>query len=264
MRILKKVIAVFLTLMMIFSFAASAEDAYMGFSVPDGWYVFSRDMEDKDLLRRLDTSKQEINKMLDNANCEYILANPQKNCEICVTVRSSELSDELFNLAEWGNEHIIENLRSIIVDGFSVKGFNYNEAGIVISDFPQMKFVTVPGSVFYDDRKHAILFGGTVVNGSAIGFTMHIDGDEVSDEDISIMQEMAQTVTFTRIKDRGEKSEQAQTEEKSQTALEFMVGGFVAIIVVVFCVYMIDRLKNKDDEEEVITTEETQEKVEEE
>ena len=131
-----------------------AEDAYMGFSVSDGWYVFSRDMKDTEFLKSLDLTTAEVNEILDNSGCRYLLSNPAKDCEIYVKVSENDLSYDLYNLAEQTNEHLMENLRKILYDGFTMKGLNYNDAGVVISDYPQMKFVTVPGSTFYDDKKH--------------------------------------------------------------------------------------------------------------
>ena len=259
---MKRLAGVILAVMMMLGVGCTtyAQDAYMGFSVSEEWYVFSRDMNDTELLKSLDLTPTQVNEALDNSGCSYLLSNPAKDCEIYVKVNENDLSYELYNLAEQTNEYLIDNLRNILYDGFSMKGLNYNEAGVIISDYPQMKFVTVPGSTFYDDRKHGIVFGGTVVNGSAIGFTMYLENEDVRDEDIATMQEVASTVTFTVIKDKSEDSPQASVEEESQNALEFMVGGFGAIVVIVFCVYMIERLRHKDKEEE--PTEEKGEKVE--
>lgn len=250
---MKRLAGVILSVIMMISVggAAFAEDAYMGFSVSSEWYVFSHDMTDTELLKSLDLTAAEVNETLDNSGCKYLLSNPTKDCEIYVKVNENDLSYELYNLAEQSNEYLMDNLRNILYEGFSMKGLNYNDGGVTISDYPQMKFVTVPGSTFYDDRKHGIVFGGTVVNGSAVGFTMYLEGEEVSDEDIAAMQEVARTVTFTVIKDKSEDSPQAVIQEESQNALEFMVGGFGAIIVIVFCVYMIERLRHKDEEEEI-------------
>ena len=240
---------------------AFAEDAYMGFSVSEDWYVFSCDMNDTELLKSLDLTVSEVNDTLEKSGCKYLLSNPKKNCEIYVKVSENDSSYELYNLAEHTNEYLMDNLRRILYDGFVMKGLNYNDAGVTISDYPQMKFVTVPGSTFYDDRKHGIVFGGTVVNGSAVGFTMYLKGEEASDEDVAIMQEVARTVTFTIIKDKSEDSPQSVIQEESQNALEFMVGGFAALILIVFCVYMIDRLRHKDKEEEVAENKEDEKSV---
>ncbi len=249
---MKRLLGVILAVIMALSTGIEifAEDAYMGFSVSQGWYVFSRDMNDADLLKSLDLSVSQVNEILDNSGCEYLLSNPEKDCEIYVKVDKTELAYELYNLAEHQNEYLMDNLRNILYDGFSVKGLNYNDAGVTISDYPQMKFVTIPGSTFYDDRKHGIVFGGTVVNGSAVGFTMYLENEEARDEDIAVMQEVANTVTFTVIKDKKDDSPQEIVEEESQNALEFMVGGFGAIIIIVFCVLMIEKIRHKDKEDE--------------
>ena len=240
------------------SFCVFAEDAYMGFSVSEDWLVFSRDMKDAELLKSIDMSASEVNEILQNSGSEYLLVNPSKNRDIYVKVNSNDSSYEYFNFKESTDEHLMQNLRKLVYDAFLLKGFNYNDAGVVITDYPQMKFVTVPGNTFYDDGKKGILFGGTVVNGKAIGFTMYLDSDEAEDEDVALMQEVASTVTFTVIKDKAQVSPEKITEEKSQTALEFMVGGFGAIVVIIICVYVIERMRNKDDD-----TEETTEKIEE-
>lgn len=255
---MKKVLTLVMTmLILITSVSVFAEDAYMGFSVSEEWFVFSRDMKDESLLQSIDMSASRVNEILENSGSDYLLINPSKNRDIYVKVESTDLSYEYFNLKESTDEHLMQNLRELVYDAFLLKGFNYNDAGVVITDYPQMKFVTVPGNTFYDDGKKGILFGGTIVNGKAIGFTMYLDSDEVTDEDVTLMQEVASTVTFTVIKDKSEVSPQKVTEEKSQSAFEFMVGGFGAIVVIIICVYVIERMRHKDeDEQEEIQQEE--------
>ena len=248
---MKKLLTLIITmLILVMGVSVFAEDAYMGFSVSEGWYVFSRDMKDQNLLQSIDMSAAKVNEILENSGSEYLLINPSKNRDIYVKVESNDLSYDYFNLKESTDEHLMENLRELVYDAFLLKGFNYNDAGVVITDYPQMKFVTIPGHTFYDDGKKGILFGGTVVNGKAIGFTMYLDSDEVEDGDVALMQEVASTVTFTVIKDKTEVSPEKVTEEKSQTALEFMVGGFGAIVVIIICIYVIERMRNKDEAEE--------------
>ena len=248
---MKKILTLVIAMLILFtsSVAVFAEDAYMGFSVSEDWFVFSRDMKDESLLQSIDMSASRVNEILENSGSDYLLINPSKNRDIYVKVESTDLSYEYFNLKESTDEHLMQNLRELVYDAFSLKGFNYNDAGVVITDYPQMKFVTVPGNTFYDDGKKGILFGGTVVNGKAIGFTMYLDSDEATDEDVALMQEVASTVTFTVIKDKSEVSPQKVTEEKSQNAFEFMVGGFGAIVVIIICVYVIERMRHKDEDE---------------
>jgi len=252
---MKKILTLIMTMLILVmgTLVAFAEDAYMGFSVSEDWFVFSRDMKDERLLQSIDMSAARVNEILENSGSDYLLINPSKNRDIYVKVESNDLSYEYFNLKESTDEHLMQNLRELVYDAFLLKGFNYNDAGVVITDYPQMKFVTVPGNTFYDDGKKGILFGGTVVNGKAIGFTMYLDSDEATDEDVELMQEVASTVTFTIIKDKSEVSPEKVTEEKSQSAFEFMVGGFGAIVVIIICVYVIERMRNKDEDE----TEET-------
>lgn len=255
---MKKVLTLIITMLILAmsTFSAFATDAYMGFSVSEDWLVFSRDMKDENLLKSIDMSASEVNEILKNSGSEYLLINPSKNRDIYVKVNSNDSSYEYFNFKEATDEQLMQNLRSLVYDAFTLKGFNYNDAGVVITDYPQMKFVTIPGNTFYDDGKKGILFGGTVVNGKAIGFTMYLDSDEVTDEDVALLQEVASTMTFTVIKDKSEVAPEKITEEKSQTALEFMVGGFGAIVVIVVCIYVIERVRNKDEDD-------TEEKIEE-
>lgn len=249
---MKKVFALTIAVLILVmsSLCAFAEDAYMGFSVSEEWFVFSRDMKDENLLKSIDMTASRVNEILENSGSKYLLINPTKNRDIYVKIDDNEVSREYFNFKETTDDNLMKNLRSLVYDAFSLRGFNYNDAGVVISDYPQMKFVTVPGNTFYNDGKKGILFGGTVVNGKAIGFTMYLDSDEVTDEDVALMQEVASTVTFTVIKDKSEASPEKITEEKSQTAFEFLVGGFGAIVVIVVCIYVIERMRNKDEEEQ--------------
>lgn len=258
---MKRVLTLIMTMLILVTGVVSvfAEDAYMGFSVSEDWFVFSRDMKDESLLKSIDMNASQVNEILENSDSEYLLINPSKNRDIYVKVESNDLSYEYFNLKESTDDYLMQNLRELVYDAFLLKGFNYNDAGVVITDYPQMKFVTVPGNTFYDDGKKGILFGGTVVNGKSIGFTMYLDSDEATDDDVALMQEVASTVTFTIIKDKSEVSPQKVTEEKSQSAFEFMVGGFGAIVVIIICVYVIERMRHKDEDE----TEENDVKMEE-
>ena len=258
----------FLIIMIIFTqttvLAYDTPEAYMGFSVTDDWYVFSKDMSDEEVLDALNLTKEEVNEILENSDCKYIIKNKNTESEIYVKTERNELSYEYYNISKTDNAHILENLSNLLSDAFLMEGLNYNPDEVEITDYAQMKFITVLGSTFYDNKEHAIVFGGTIVNGTAIGFTMFLDKKTAEAEDIALLREIASTVSFTVIKDKADDSLKAEKQENIPETFDFIAGGFGAIVIIVFCIYMIEKLRHKenDDEPDDETEEKTDEKEE--
>jgi len=252
---MKKAISLLLLLVMVFFvqttvFSYEVSEAYMGFSVSDEWYVFSRDMKDKDVLDALDLTKDDVNEILKNSGCDYIIKSVKDDSEIYVKTEKNELSYEYYNISEMDNAYISENLEGILNDAFSMKELNYNPEEVVITDYAQMKFITVPGDTFYDGEKHGIVFGGTVVNGSAISFTLFLDKETASEEDILKLKEIASSVSFTAIKEKSDEIKEEVNEETQPDTFDFILGGFGAIVIIVFCICIIEKMRNKDEKEE--------------
>ena len=59
---MKKILTLVIAMLILFtsSVAVFAEDAYMGFSVSEDWFVFSRDMKDESLLQSIDMSASRV------------------------------------------------------------------------------------------------------------------------------------------------------------------------------------------------------------
>ena len=107
-------------------------EAYMGFSVSDQWYVFSKNMTDETLLNTVGLTADEVNEALIKSDCEYFITNPTEDSEIYVKVKKNDLSYELYNILETDDQTIKNDLDRILKDGFSVDGFEYNPESVSI------------------------------------------------------------------------------------------------------------------------------------
>lgn len=249
---MKKLIAAVVLIMTVLTgtFGVRAYDvpeAYMGFSVSEGWYAFSKNMTDTALLEAVDLTADEVNEALVNSDCEYFITNPEENAEIYVKVKKNELSQELYNIIEAEDQMIMDHLDRILKDGFSVDQFEYDPAGVTVTAYPQMKFITVPGTVLYDGAKHGMIFGATFVNGNGIAFMMYLDQETVGEQHLSAFSEIASSVSFTQIKEKGEaQAEDSAQTEIGQSALQYIAGGFGGVALVALILYLIGRIKKSE------------------
>jgi len=233
------------------AFSYASPESYMGFSLSKDWYIFSKDETDAVLLDAVGLTAQEVREHLENSDCEYFITNPKENAEIYVKVQENALSKELFNILETEDQIIQDDIARILQDGFLMDGFLYDAEQVALTAYPQMKFITVPGSVHIDGKTYGLLFGGTFVNGAAISFTMRVDADVVTEQNIKTMQELASTVLFTVIEERNDASiEKAQNSEKPQTAAQYIAGGFGGMLLVALCLYFIGKIRKTERTEE--------------
>lgn len=262
---MKTKVTIFIVLIMIIQcvscFAAAEPDSYMEFSATGDWSIFTKDMEDKELLASVGKSKEEINEILESAGSESMIINRKTLAKIHLKVEKNESSQELWNIQSADDAYIKENLKTIVYDAFSMGAFDYQDEDVTITDYAYMKFLTVNGTVFAEEKAYGVLVGGTVVNGSAMVFTMVTENREPTEEEIKAIDEIAKSISFTVIKDKKEMS-LPEEEQAEKDVFSYILGGFGALVLVIFCVYIITRIKTagKEDEEE---TEEIKEEKEE-
>ncbi len=228
--------------------ASNLPESYMGFSVSKDWYTFSKNMTDTDLLESVDLSAEEVNKALTNSDCEYYIVNPEENAKIYVKVKKNDLSLELYNITEAEDEMILGNLDRILKDGFSMDGFWYDAANATVTEYPQMKFITIPGTVQYDGKTHGMIFGATFVNGNGIAFLMYLEEESVSEQNLSTFSELASSVSFTQIKEKSQVvlEEDAKKTEEKPGKLQYITGGFGALALVALILGLIARMRKPE------------------
>lgn len=245
----KKLMVVVTTLIFlcsnIFSVLAYEEpDAYMGFSVPEQWYVFSKNMTDVALLDAVGLSADDVNRALVKSDCEHLILNPEDNSEIYVKIKKSEIAHELYNLSNVDDEIIQNKLDDILKDGFSVDGFSYEPIDVKIVPYAQMKFVIVPGTVMYNGTSHGLIFGFTITNGSGIGFILYLDKNVAEEDDLNVLTELASSLTFTVIRDKTTDVYWDETDDStSNGALTYITGGFGGIALIALCLYFFHGIK---------------------
>ncbi len=252
----KRMIATILTLFCLCQTAVFAAepptnagtDAYMGFSVSKGWYVLSKNMTDTDMLKKLDLTAEEVNEALIKADCEYFITNPADQAEIYVKTRKNKVSEALYNISTADDEYLKNETGRILSECFSVDGFDYNMEEISVAVYPQMKFVTVPGTVQHSGKQHGMIFGYTFVNGTGVAFIMNLDAAFADEATMFTFQEIASSVSFTQIKEKDENNTGADgsgSEDTAPNPLGYIVGGFAALAMVVLLLYIYNDMKQK-------------------
>ena len=257
---MKKTIAVILALFMMVSvtcmcYAQVAPDAYMELSVTGDWYIFSKDMEDEELLDAVGMSVGQINKILEDSSSESVIINSVTGAQVFVKVLNNQMSHDLWNIQGTDDAYLMENIDRILSEGFYVAGLDYGNENIVIQDSAYMKQITVHGSTFFGGEGHGIAVSGTFVNGHAIVFMMETAETEPTQEEVSQVKELLSGVSFTVIKDKDDGLYKDKGNERD--VFHYILGGFGAIVVIIFCAYVIERMKHKDDEAD--TSEESEE-----
>lgn len=252
----KNIAKILLLITMLFSmqslvYSYDVPEAYMGFSVPQHWYVLSKNMTDDTLLKAAGLTVDEVNEALVKSDCEYYIAGPEIEGDIYVKVKDNDLSYEFYNIAETDDAFLVENIDRILKDGFSMEGFSYDIANVAITPYEQMKFITVPGAIYFDGANHGLVFGATFVNGKGIGFLLHLDREAITPEDMTIMSELAQSVSFTVIKEKGSaKSKETPLPTHTDSSLAYIAGGLGGVALVALCLYFIDRIKKSEQTEQ--------------
>ena len=239
-------------------FATTQPDSYMEFSATDDWSIFTKDMEDEKLLDAVDKTKVEINEILESTGSESLIINKKTLAQIYLKVEKNESSQEFWNIQSESDEYIKENIKGIVYDAFLMGAFDFQDEDVTIKDYAYMKFITVKGTVFAEEKAHGVIVGGTIVNGSAMVFTMVTEDREPTEEEISAIDEIAKSISFTVIKDK-KVEHVTEGEQAEKDVFNYILGGFGALVLIIFCVCIITRMRSKDEESEEKETEEGKE-----
>ncbi len=231
----------------IMSHSFSVPEAYMGFSIPKDWYVFSKNMTDDALLETFDLTAEEVNETLINSDCEYFLFHPEADKNIYLKIEQNDISNEIFHMTETEDASIQENLDHILKNGFFVDGFSCNPEDLLIRSYAQMKFATIPGTVMYDGKQHGMVVGFTFVNGTGICFILYSEKNVIEQNDLELMSDMANSLTFTVLKNREEVTNHFDMQKyDGESALSYVVFGFCGLALVAFCLYFIGRIRKTE------------------
>ena len=251
---MKKLTIIFCILMLMVSlntvvFAENFPQEYMEITVDGDFKIFTKDMQDKELLDTVGKSAADINEILEQTGSESLVINQKTGAQIYLSVKENDISYDMWNMSNIDNEYLMENIDVIFNDGFLLDGFNYKAEDVKITDYAYMKFILASGSTYQNGSAHGLVCGGSFVNGKAIVFTMVTEGTTPTQEEISAVESVASGVSFTVIKDKEDAV--AKDEERPQAdVFNYILGGFGAIVVIIFCVYIIARMKNNEQSEE--------------
>lgn len=262
---MKRFTAILISLILILStsfvcVAQNSPKSYMEISVTEPWCILSKDMEDTEILKAVSKSAEDINEILESTNSESVIINQETGAQIYLKVRKNDVSYDLWNISGIDDVYLMENLDMIFSDGFSVADFNYKPEDVKIIDYAYMKFIMASGSTYQKNvGAHGIVCGGTFVNGNAIVFTMVTKELAATEDEIKAVENIASGVSFTVIKDKTDKKIQDGNSARTDV-FNYILSGFFAMVVIIFCVYMIARMKNNEQNEEAEEKKEDEEK----
>ncbi len=254
----KVVVLTILIMMLLGSFTCFAKDvpeSYMEISASNDWAIFTKDMDDKDLLSSVDKTKEEINDILSSSGSESLIINKKTGDQIYLKIEKNELSNELWNISDAENADINGRLKEIVYDAFKMGTFDYQDEDTTINDYAYAKFITIPGTAYINEKAHGVIAQGTVVNGNSIVFTMVTKDTKPTDEEISAVGEIAQSVSFTVIKEKTSYVKPDEIKEEKDI-FHYILGGFGALVLIIFCIYVIMRMRSADKEDIVEEKEE--------
>ncbi|MBR4890559.1 MAG: hypothetical protein IKU15_04650 [Clostridia bacterium] len=234
-----------------FVYSEGINDSFMEFTLPNDWYIFSKNMEDDALLDAANITKEDINKILTDSDCEYYMINPAKKSEIYVKVKKNDFSLDIFNISLYDNENVLDNLDRILYDFFLMDGFDYKIEDVIINDYSQFKFITVPGTFEYNGEKHGMVLGTTFVNGNGIGFMLYLEDETANDEYIKTMLEIAETLSFTVIKNKTDTDIENGSTSPVFDAKTYIVSGMGAVLFVALCIYLFGKIKSSEKNDEI-------------
>jgi len=248
---MKRVFTAVLTLVVIIcmSWVCAAQDAaFMGLSATGDWHIFSKNMENKELLDAVDMSAREINEILENTRSESMFVNAKTNAVICVKVDENDKSKELWNISETEDSYLLQNLNSILHNGFSMHDLDYKAENVRISTVnPDFKQIIIPGSTDSGDGVHGMIVSGTFLNGKTIAFVMETRGETPTEEEIAELEEVTKGVEITNIRQKGEEEDKEASKPINYT--RYLIGGAIVVIVAVFA-FAANKKSKRDDEEE--------------
>ena len=236
-------------------FAQNVPESYMEFSASDDWGIFTKDMDDDDLLSSVEKTKEEINEILSSTGSESLIINKKTGAQIYLKIEKNDLSYELWNVADVKNDDIKSRLKEIVYDAFNMGAFDYQDEDVTINDYAYAKFITVPGTAYVSEKAHGVIANGTVVNGISIVFTMVTNDITPTDDEIGALEEIAQSVSFTVIKEKADIKDYGEIKGEKDV-FHYILGGFGALVLIIFCVYIIMRMKSADKEDETEEKEE--------
>ncbi len=258
---MKKIYAIILTLALIIASktvcVAGTNSSYMALSATGDWKIFTKNMEDKALLDAVGLSARQINESLENTGSQSLIINLKTNAKIYVQQKNSNLSHQLWNIEQTDDQYIRDNIASIVSDGFLISDLDYKKENVRINSFQYMKFITIPGSV-HSSGTRGVVYGGTFVNGDAIVFVMNAEGEYPTEEEIASVEKIAADVSFTNIKEKTDMPADSDNQT-SNGIMGYVLGGAGALLIGMFCIYIITNISRKDTDETEEDTEDAEE-----
>lgn len=169
-------------------------DIFMTIELPDGWTVFTRDMEPGDpAYEALGSDKATVDGLLASGDIYLDAMNESMSLEIAVSItKDMENVFDLNLLSEQAKEDALKNIEDVLAASFTVTGTSRYKTGQTTFLCADMNG-DVNGQTIYV-REYA-----TIINGSNMAVSLCSYGDPISAESEGLIKGVIDSVTFTKV-----------------------------------------------------------------
>jgi hypothetical protein len=205
---MKKVIGVILAVILaLFGGTATAlasksfvlSDLSMTMQLPDGWTVFTRDMDPGDeAFGVMDTDKKTVDELFQKSGIYLDALNEGKTLEIAVSMTKD--TEGIFNLnllSESEREDELNKIKDALAKNYTVTDSSQFKT-------EQATFLCADLSASMNEKTIYIREYATIINGNDIAITLCSYGGDNSEDNKSMMEGVMDSVTFTEVLDKPE------------------------------------------------------------
>lgn len=201
----KKFFCIFaVCLLLLLANPAKAADLFMEtldleITVPDGWYILTRDTDPDDpVFEAIGSDFSTMANFFEENGIYLNIVSPDFATEIAMTISENEYSQEVFSYSDFSDQEFESLVQEMKLEAFSSGDFLSGPYNFDIYQTEQLNFITYDmvqsNTLGSPSTKHYI----TIYNGKAYGFNFFCYDGDCSDEDQAIANEVIDSLRFTK------------------------------------------------------------------
>lgn len=201
----KKFLCIFaVCLLLLSAIPANATDLSMEtldleITVPDGWYVLTRDTDPDDpVFEAIGSDFSTTTSFFEEKGIYLNIVSPDFATEIAMTISENEYSQEIFSYSDLSDQEFEALVQEMKMEAFSSGDFLSGPYNFDIYQTEQLNFITYDmiqsDTLSSPSTKHYI----TIYNGKAYGLSLFCYDGDCSDEDQVIANEVIDSLHFTK------------------------------------------------------------------
>ncbi len=254
---MKKTIGVVFAVMLAFACGAATARASqsiviggldMTIELPDGWTVFTRDMDPGDkAFEVMGADKNTVDEFFQKSGIYLDAVNGDKTLEIAVSGMKN--TDGTFNLSRLPETEKKEKLGAIK----DMLAQNYTVTESSQFDGSQATFLCVDMSAALNDKTIYIREYATVINGNDVAITMCSYAGELTEENKSVMAGVMESLSFTKVLEQDEAPAVSAAPEAGEpkgilggTWVWDVIAGVTVLGCIVYLLYTSSKRKRAD------------------